>query len=292
MLLQMGKEVIDHPSFYFDIKWDGFRILLHKKGDRIEAFSRHGNNLTSKFPELQEVGHSIKAETAIIDCEGVVLRNGISVFTDFAYRGRLSNKERIEEATQTHPATFVAFDILQTNKPHLNEPLIERKKRLSSVIEPSNSLVVTPSIQGEGSTIFQLTKEKNMEGIVGKRIDSKYQLDHRSNDWLKFKHFKMADAVILGYKENPFTMIVGAPTKKGSYKPLASIEFGFKPEEKAAFRKISKQIVTKVDRNVTWLEPRLCCTIQYLEKTERGSLRICSFKGFNFNKAPEECLIV
>lgn len=289
MLLQMGNnnEIDDNPEWIYDIKWDGWRILVHKEGDRVEAYTRHGNNVTAKFPELHEVGQSIRSHTAIIDCEGVVLRNGVSVFDDFAYRGRLSNTSKIEQATLTHPATFIAFDVLATDKTHTNKPLVERKEILSSIIEPSSNLLVTPSIAGNGSNIFQLTKEKNMEGIVGKRGNSTYKTNHRSHEWLKYKHFKIADVVILGYKENPFTMLVGTQLSNGKYKPLANVEFGFKPEEKTAFREIAKQIVTKVERDMTWLEPRLCCKVQYLEKTASGSLRIVSFKGFNFDKIPE-----
>ncbi|AUS89080.1 DNA ligase [Lysinibacillus sp. YS11] len=289
MLLQMGNnnEIDDNPEWIYDIKWDGWRILLHKEGDRVEAFTRHGNNVTAKFPELQEVGRSIQSHTAIIDCEGVVLRNGVSVFDDFAFRGRLSNTSKIQQATLTHPATFIAFDVLATDKTHTNKPLVERKEILSSIIEPSSNLLVTPSIGGNGSNIFQLTKERTMEGIVGKRSNSTYKTNHRSHDWLKYKHFKIIDTVILGYKENPFTMLVGTQIN-GKYKPLANVEFGLKPEEKTAFREIAKQIVTKVERDMMWVEPILCCKVQYLEKTNTGSLRIVSFKGFNFDKVPEE----
>lgn len=289
MLLHMGNnnEIDDDPNWIYEIKWDGWRILVHKEGDRVEAYTRHGNNVTAKFPELQSVGRSIDERTAIIDCEGVVLRNGVSVFDDFAFRGRLSNKEKIKEAAVTHPATFIAFDVLSTDKLHTNKPLEERKEILSSIIEPSNSLLVTPSVVGNGSNIFHLTKERNMEGIVGKRSNSMYKTNHRSHDWLKYKHFKIADVVILGYKENPFTMLVGTQLNNGKYKPLANVEFGFKPEEKVAFRQIAKQIVTKEERDMMWLEPRLHCKVQYLEKTASSSLRIVSFKGFDFDKVPE-----
>lgn len=289
MLLHMGnnEEINDNPEWIYDIKWDGWRILLHKQGDRVEAFTRHGNNVTAKFPELQDVGRSINEHAAIIDCEGVVLRNGVSVFDDFAYRGRLTNTSKIEQATITHPATFVAFDVLATDKTLTNKPLVERKEILSLIIEPSNSMLVTPSITGNGSSIFQITKDKGMEGIVGKRGNSTYKTNHRSHEWLKYKHFKIADVVILGYKENPFTMLVGKQLSSGKYKPLANVEFGFKPEEKTAFREIAKQIVTKVERDMIWLEPRLHCKVQYLERTASGSLRIVSFKGFNFDKIPE-----
>lgn len=133
-----------------------------------------------------------------------------------------------------------------------------------------------------------LKKEKGMEGIVGKRHNSTYKTNHRSHDWLKYKHFKITDAVILGYKENPFSMLVGKQLSNGKYKSLANVEFGFKPEEKIAFRQISSQIITKVERDITWIEPRLHCKIQYLERTASGSLRIVSFKGFNFDNTLAE----
>ncbi|MFY2307626.1 DNA ligase [Lysinibacillus fusiformis] len=289
MLLHMGnnEEINDNPEWIYDIKWDGWRILLHKQGDRVEAFTRHGNNVTAKFPELQDVGHSIKEHTAIIDCEGVVLRNGVSVFDDFAYRGRLTNTSKIEQATITHPATFVAFDVLATDKPHTTQTLKDRKEILSSIIEPSNKMLVTPSIVGNGNNIFQITKEKGMEGIVGKRSNSTYKTNYRSHDWLKYKHFKITNVVILGYKENPFTMVVGKQLSNGKYKPLANVEFGFKPEEKTAFREIAKQIISKVERDLIWLKPLLHCKVQYLERTASGSLRIVSFKGFDFDNVLE-----
>lgn len=290
MLLYMGKEIIEDNDWEYQIKWDGWRILLHKEGDRIEAYTRTGNNITSKFPELQDVCKSIKSYSAILDCEGVVLRNGYSKFKDFAYRGRLTNKAKIEEATKTHPVTFVAFDILFANKPLIKEPLIERKKHLAAAVEPSNSIVITPSVEREGNYLFQFTKENNMEGIVGKRLSSTYQINQRSYDWLKFKHFKLTNMIIIGYKEKPFTMLVGYYSESGRIKAVASVEFGFKTEEKQAFREISKGIIKKVEKGIYWLEPLLCCTIQYLERTENGMLRITSFKGFNFLIEPKSCL--
>lgn len=291
MLLHMGKEIEDNENCLYEIKWHGWRILIHKQGKKVEAYTRHGTNVTDRFPELQDVGRSILAHTAILDTEGVVLRNGISSFDDFAYRGRLTNKHKIQEAMITHPVTFIAFDILYTNdKALMNEHLLQRKERLSNLIQPSNVLIITPAILGKGKHIFEITKEKNLEGVVGKRIDSTYQLNHRSSDWLKYKHFKIAAVVILGYQERPFSMIVGSYFKDGKLRAVANIEFGFKPEEKYVFKQIAQNIIRKKENEVTWIEPTLVCNVQYLEKTNNGKLRITSFKGFNFDKEPTECL--
>lgn len=288
MLLSMGNEVKDNEQELFDIKWDGWRILLHKEGDRIEAYTRHGNIVTKKFPELKEAVRHIKSHTAILDCEGVVLRNGNSVFDDFAYRGLLNDSNKVKSARSTHPATFIAFDVLSSSHSHIQEPLKDRKERLQELILPSNEIISTPYVIGEGTSLFQLTKEKNMEGIVGKRLDSTYQVNTRSREWTKYKHFKQIDTVVLGYKENPFAVIVGVYFPTG-LKPVATVEFGFKPEEKQAFRQIAKQMITNDSKGMKWVEPVLCCRVQYLEKTEKNHLRIVSFKGFQFDKNREDC---
>ncbi|MEV6689055.1 MULTISPECIES: hypothetical protein [Bacillati] len=123
-----------------------------------------------------------------------------------------------------------------------------------------------------------------MEGIVGKRRDSIYKITHRTKDWLKYKHFKITDAVVLGFSEKPFSMVVGTQMTNGKFKRIANIEFGFSKDEKMAFRQIANQIIIKNEPNITWVEPVLKCKVQYLEKTKTGMLRIASFKGFDFSR--------
>ena len=96
--------------------------------------------------------------------------------------------------------------------------------------------------------------------------------------------------MILAYRLDPqFALVVGLNFPMVPNKPVAVVEFGFKPEEKIAFREIAKQIHTHKLRNTQWVEPRLCCRIQYLERTETHHLRITSFKGFQFGMNPDEC---
>jgi len=154
MLLTMGSGVQNDPNYLYDIKWDGWRILIHKQGNRIEAYTRHGNRVTDQFPELKQVVRHIKTDTAILDCEGVVLRDGLSAFEDFQYRGRLRNEHKIESAMISHPVTFVVFDVLATDKPLLKLPLYERKQILTDIIIPSNQIFTTPFIlEGRGLNV-------------------------------------------------------------------------------------------------------------------------------------------
>ncbi|WP_258110093.1 DNA ligase [Alicyclobacillus sp. SP_1] len=291
MLLTMRYEAFDDENYIFEPKWDGWRILIHKQGGRIEAYTRQGNCVTRKFPELEAVRDSIKAESAILDCEGVCIRDGRSVFDDFAYRGRLTQSHKIQRAMSTHPATFVAFDVLYANGDVLtNKALMERKDVLHSIVEPSDQLTSTPFFEGNGIALKAETERRNWEGIVAKRRDSLYEPGVRSADWIKIKNWKQLDTVILGYRTEPqFGLVVGLHFPTMTNKPVAVVEYGMSQDQKKAFLMVAKGIQTEFDSGVQWIEPRLCCRVQYLERTERHQLRTVSFKGFQFNKDPKEC---
>lgn len=291
MLLTMQRNAFDDERWLHEIKWDGFRILVHKQGKRIEAYTRHGNCVTSKFPELYDAAQSIRSHTAILDCEGICLRDDRSVFDDFAYRGRLTNPKAIQRAVETHPASFVVFDVLYTNRDHTKEPLTTRKTWLDDIILPSAAIAPTLYVDGAGLELQKMTQDRGLEGIVAKAKDSRYSLNVRSKSWLKIKNFKTMDVVILGYRREPrFALVVGVfDSGEGHHGPVAVVEFGFKPEEKVAFLKVVKEIHTVKERHAQWIEPRLCARVQFLERTERRHLRMASFKGFLPGKKPEEC---
>ena len=291
MLVSMGSHAFDDDRYIFEPKLDGWRIILHKHGDRVEAFTRNGKCITEKFPELKVAAEAIKSNTAILDCEGVVIREGRTIFDDFSYRGRLSDPMKIQTAQMTHPASFVVFDVLSTSEDHINEPLIDRKKRLDEIIDPNNpNLTPIMYVEEAGKALRALSIERDLEGIVAKRKDSKYQPGVRSQDWIKIKNFKTIDTVILGYRTNPeFSFIVGLHFPTLQNKPVATVNWGISPEEKTAFLEVARQLHTKKDQNTQWIEPKICCRIQYLERTDLHYLRTVTFKGFLFDKKPEEC---
>lgn len=210
MLLTMRREAFNSTDFLFEPKWDGYRMLIHKQGDRIEAYTRNGTRMTERFPELAQVVSSIRAHSAILDCEGVCMRDGRSVFDDFQHRGRLSNQQKIEVAVKTHPVTFVAFDVLYTDQDHTQQPLTERKKLLYSIVESSGVLMPTLHMDGSWIALKRLTEDRGCEGIVAKRKDSRYHFGIQSTEWIKIKNWRTIDTVILGYRTDPqFALVAG-----------------------------------------------------------------------------------
>jgi bifunctional non-homologous end joining protein LigD len=85
----------------------------------------------------------------------------------------------------------------------------------------------------------------------------------------------------MGYQLSPFAMLVGFKQGNNTLPtPVAFVEFGFSSEEKIAFRRIAKQIHTKMHKDVQMVEPVLSCKVDYLERTSNGALRTCTFRGF------------
>ncbi|MBE1442188.1 DNA ligase [Paenibacillus sp. OAS669] len=290
MNVSIQHEPFDDPQYLFEPKWDGWRIVIHKQGSRIEAYTRHGNKVTKKFPELEQAVSAIQTHTAILDCEGIVMRDGRPVFDDFSYRGRLSSSMRIAQAVATHPVTFVAFDLLFTEREHSNEPLMERKGRLHELLVPNSVIMPTLYVMERGKALFELTRERDMEGIVAKRTDSIYRPGTLSRDWVKIKHFKTIDAVILGFRTNPFALVIGLQFRTVKNKPVGVVEFGLTYEDKECFMELSKDLYLEHDKQTQWIQPKLCCRIQYLERTDTHQLRTTIFKQFLPDKNPEDCI--
>ncbi|MCQ6558432.1 ATP-dependent DNA ligase [Paenibacillus mendelii] len=290
MLVTMGTQAFDANDWIFEPKYDGWRILIHKEGKRVEAFTRNGRNVTSKFPELRKAMDAIHAHTVILDGEGVCFRDDRTIFDDFAYRGRLSDPIKIEAARQTHPATFVIFDVLYASSDRRNELLLERKRILNEIVEPSQQFIPTMYVHEHGKRLSTLSVERDWEGIVAKRQDTTYITDIRTANWLKIKNFKMIDTVILGYRTVPtFALVVGLHFRTMRNKPVAVVEFGFTADERLAFLQTAEKIQTNYKDGTQYIEPVLCCKVKYLERTETHHLRTTSFKGFLFDKKPEDC---
>ncbi|MDQ1909080.1 DNA ligase [Paenibacillus sp. GD4] len=292
MIVSQGEEVFDDDDYLFEPKWDGYRLQLHKRGQRLEAYTRSGENVTEKLPELHAAVSCIKANEAVLDCEAICLQEGRPVFDDMAYRMRLRLPMKVSQAVRTHPVTFVAFDLLRLNEESLMHcSLIERKQRLSRVIELCPALVATMFVEGQGTAMSRLTRDQGLEGLVAKKKHSLYHPGVVSADWLKFKHERSLDTLVLGYREEPrFALIVGVHFRTVRNKPVATVERGISAEDKERFLTMAAGLPTRKENGVHWLEPRMCCRITYRDRNDRHQLGMTEFKQFLPEKPPEECV--
>ena len=169
------------PLWLHEIKHDGFRILARKVNERVKLYNRHGHDLTKRFPLVADAMAGLSAPSCVIDAEAVAFDDdGIPSFELLAWKRRDAS------------VFLYAFDLIELAGDDLRgEPLERRKLRLRRLLEGAGpGLVVNQWVEGgdvDGEAVFQHACSFGLEGIVSKRIGSRYN-SGRSPDWLKFKN--------------------------------------------------------------------------------------------------------
>jgi bifunctional non-homologous end joining protein LigD len=180
------------PDLLYEPKYDGWRLLLHKEGSRVEIYTRHGNIVSNRFPEFVEAAANIKAHSAILDCEGVCFcpKKLRPVFGLFNSRARISNPVKIKAAMLRYPATLIPFDVIMINGHYMTaEKLLDRKNALSKIVLSGPGLMLPTYTIGDGQRLFDWILEHRWEGIVAKHISSWNRINRRSDrlaeSWVK-----------------------------------------------------------------------------------------------------------
>lgn len=196
------------PNLLYEPKFDGWRLLLHKEGSKIEIYTRHGNIVTQRFPEFIEAAIKIPAHSIILDCEGVCFNpiNNRPDFELFESRAKLTNSFKIQVALKRNPATLIPFDVIMIDGHSLiAEQLLKRKNVLAEAVSNGPGILLPAFVIGNGQELFDWTLSNDWEGICSKSITSRYCLDKRNSNlfesWVKLKHTKTTDAAyIVGYR--------------------------------------------------------------------------------------------
>ena len=170
-------EPFDHPDWIFEPKMDGFRALAHVKGHHCTLISRNGHIFKS-WPQLaEEVAHSVRAHSAILDGEICCLNpDGTSNFKDLLFKKEWP--------------FFLAFDLLAVDGEDIrSQPLRARKTTLRRIMPWVESrLRYLDHIERRGVDLFKVACERDLEGVVGKWADGSYLSDPRTTSWVKIKN--------------------------------------------------------------------------------------------------------
>jgi len=180
MRLRLVKEPFDHPDYIFELKHDGFRVVVYLQNGECKLISRNLKNL--RFESLKATLTRLPVRTAILDGEIVCLdERGVSQFNRLLSR-------------KAEPILY-AFDLLWLDGEDLRKlPLIERKNRLARLVQSSrcDRIIYAQHIEREGKRFFQEICARDLEGIVAKRKLGIYKDD--GNSWLKIKNRSYSQA--------------------------------------------------------------------------------------------------
>ncbi len=192
-------------------KYDGFRVQIHKDGNKVSMFSRNLEDMTHMFPELiAGTIQQVKSKTAILDTEALAYQPESEEFLPFQETTKRRRKYGIEEMQKTLPLRAFVFDILYADgKSLIDTPLHERIKILKKVVEKGDTLIEAPGEILTDPKDLQLMLDdsisKGLEGVVVKKVDSLYVAGGRNFNWVKLKRHSSGelhdtiDTVILGY---------------------------------------------------------------------------------------------
>jgi bifunctional non-homologous end joining protein LigD len=298
MLATLAEDVPRGAGWAFEVKWDGYRALAYVRGSETTLVSRNRNDLSSRFASVANaVSRATKSPDCVLDGEVCAL--------DESGRSSFSAMQQGKPGT---PIVYYAFDVLEIDgEPLVELPLVERRKRLERLLDKRNRVVRLSETFDDGKALYEAAKQERLEGIMAKRLDSRYVPGRRSRDWLKIKTHGEQEFVIAGFtkgtgrRASTFGSLVLAYYRGDELVYAGNVGTGFTAKEidrlldklrplkrpSPPFREVPK--MPKVRKgDVIWVEPKLVCEVEFVEWTHDGRLRAPAYKGLREDKAADE----
>jgi bifunctional non-homologous end joining protein LigD len=206
----------------------------------------------------------------------------------------------------TAPVAYVLFDLLWDNgRDFTGKSVSQRRERLQEIITPVAGIQVGGYLEKRGVELFQLAKEKGLEGIIAKRKASTYQPGRRSPDWLKIKARPQQEFVVCGFTEGKgsrkhFGALLLGAYRNGRLRYFGHSGTGFSEKGLQDAIERLKPLFTnrspvenppKIPEKIQWVRPELVCEVAFAQWTQDGELRQTTFLGWRDDKSPEEMIL-
>lgn len=297
MLATLSRTLPEGAGWSYEIKWDGFRGLCFINAGGLRIVSRNDNALLGLFPELQELPSQLDAKNVIVDGEIVAFDDaGRPSFSRLQQRtGFLPRRQGKDKS----PVALIAFDLLYLDGYDLRHvALSERQKLLRAVLRPGPHVRLSESFAGSGKQILQAAREHGLEGVVAKRLDSKYETG-RSNCWMKVKFATQEEFVLCGFtvgRRKPFSSLVLGYYEKGALAWAGNVGTGFTDKTLSEiFAAIEPLITTRAAfkddvGDVTWVKPQIVCSVRFTGWGGDNHLRAPVFVGLRPDRVATDCV--
>lgn len=297
-LAKLVNTVPEGDDWLYELKYDGFRITAFVEGNSVRLITRNGNDYMKRFHDVASsliewaAGRAmvLDGEMTVIDTSG---KTDFHALQSYMYNPKAKN------------LTYIVFDLLALDGVDLRgRSLIDRKEILETLMKDApKNLYYSRHVIGNGKESYAAACEGNMEGIVGKKINSIYS-GTRNDDWIKLKCDKRQEFVIGGYSlsdkkvggvsslllglyEGDDLVYVGRAGTGISETDMKVLEEKFENLKRmdTPFKLAPK---SRSKETITWLEPKLVAEIKFAEWTEDNLLRQASFKGLRTDKDPKD----
>jgi bifunctional non-homologous end joining protein LigD len=299
----------ESDDWSYEIKWDGVRILADVAPGHVQLWSANGNDVTASYPELEGLPATVCDRSVVLDGEVVALDDaGRPSFGVLQRRMHIADRREAVRRAEETPVVYQLFDLLVLDGNDLTElPLADRRRVLEGIIEPGPCCQLSP-VYADGRALLDAADRLGLEGIVAKRLDSRYLVGKRSPVWRKVKVRRQQEfvvggwtegmgnraghlgALLVGYHEAPGTPELRYAGKVGTgFSHGVLSQFGAWLAERATDECPFDPPPPRPDaRRAHWVTPDLVVQVEYGEWTGDGRLRHPSYLGLRNDKAASD----
>jgi bifunctional non-homologous end joining protein LigD len=297
------------------MKWDGVRALAFVESGRVRLMSRTERDITVAYPELARLGTAtlLNAATAarkqmLLDGEIVVFgAGGWPEFEALQPRMHVSSAAQAKILAKQTPVMYLIFDLLQLDgRPLVDLPYSERRAQLDELALSGPNWQTPPWFPGtDFEAVRSVSADHHMEGVVAKRLDSRYDPGTRAGAWRKIKNVLTQEAVVAGYKPGKGnragqvgSLLIGVHSEDGLIY-AGHVGTGFTDE---TLRMLGERLrpLRRPDspfdgpvppehaRPAVWVEPELVVQVAYDRWTKAGRMRAPVYKGLRNDIDPAD----
>ena len=269
MMASVVRDPFDNTDWIFETKLDGYRaIAVIDSAGKARIWSRNRLPLEPKFPMIRDAVEELNLRSTILDGEILTLdEEGIPRF-------QLLQKW---QKRPTAPVAYVLFDLLwDSGRDLTGKSVIQRRERLQEIVTPVAGIQVGGYLEKRGVELFNLAREKGLEGIIAKRKGSTYQRGRRSPDWLKIKARPQQEFVVCGFTEGKgsrfknFGALLLAGYRDGKLRYFGHSGSGFSEKGLQETMERLRPLFTdkgpiwnppKIPERIQWVQPKLVCEV-------------------------------
>ena len=311
------EEIPHGKGWSYEPKWDGFRCLAFRDGDKVHLQSKSGQPLGRYFPELVDALLALTPGKFVLDGEIIVPVDGALSFDDLLQRIHPA-ESRIRKLSVETPAQLLVFDLLvdESGKSLTAVPLSDRRKRVEAFarkfLSRNRTIRLSPSTT-DITTVRRWFKAvgSGLDGVIAKRLDMPYMSGERTG-MVKVKNKRTADCVVGGFRYAEKKPVIGSMLL-GLYDEEGLLHHvGFTSSFTAAFR---EELTPKLEklrkapgftgqapggpsrwstkRSSEWepLAPKLVVEVEYDHFTGGRFRHGTKFLRFRPDKAPKQCTL-
>ena len=305
MLAGAGQLPPRETGWSFEVKWDGVRAIAYAQPGRLRIESRNLREITAGYPEIRGLLSNLGMREVVLDGEIVAFDDeGKPSFERLQRRMHVTQPSAVRRLAQSTPVVYAIFDLLFLDGENLMaRPYSQRREALETLELTGPAWRVPAAHPGQGRALLQATGAQGLEGVMAKRLDSRYEPGRRTGAWIKIKHTRRQELVIGGWipgegrrRESIGALLMGH-FEDGRLRYAGRVGTGFTErtleELSDALAPLRTEEPTfdprpKLPRNAQFARPELVAEIEFREWTSEGMMRAPSFKGLRDDRVAAE----